>query len=44
MRIRDVNWEPLTFCTRCGVCKKHNIDVKGRQLGAPCFLYTMLHV
>jgi hypothetical protein len=42
--LRDVNQEPLAFCIRCCTCKKHKIDIKGRQSGVPCFLYTVLHV
>jgi hypothetical protein len=42
--LRDVNQEPLAFCTQRCVCKKHKIDVKRRQSGAPCFLYVVLHV
>jgi hypothetical protein len=33
--IRDVIRELLAFCTQRCTCKKHKIDVKGRQLGAP---------
>ncbi len=33
--LSDVDGEPLTFCTRCCMCKKHKIDDKGRQSGVP---------
>jgi hypothetical protein len=33
--IRDVNQEPLAFCTRHCACKKNKIDDKERQSGAP---------
>jgi hypothetical protein len=35
--LRDVNWEPLTFCMQRYMCKKHKTNVKGHQSGAPCF-------
>jgi hypothetical protein len=35
--LRDVNREPLTFCTRRYVYKKYKIDVKGCQSKASCF-------
>jgi hypothetical protein len=38
----DVNREPLTFCMRRYICKKHKIDVMGRQSEAPCFLYALI--
>jgi hypothetical protein len=44
MKIRDVNREPLTFCTRHCTYKKDKIDVKGHQSGASCFLYVVLRV
>jgi hypothetical protein len=40
--IRDINREPLAFCMRCYGCKKHKIDVEGRQSGAPFFLYMLV--
>jgi hypothetical protein len=40
--VRDVNQEPLTFCTWRCVCKKYKIDVKRCQSGAPCFLYALV--
>jgi hypothetical protein len=42
--IRGVNREPLAFCMRRYACKKYKIDDKGRELGAPCFLYMALRV
>jgi hypothetical protein len=33
--LRGVNQELLAFCTWHYTCKKHKIDVKGRQSGAP---------
>jgi hypothetical protein len=41
--LRDVNQEHLTFCMLRYTCKKYKIDVKGRQSGAPCFLYALVH-
>jgi hypothetical protein len=35
--LREVNQKPLTFCMQYCAYKKHEIDVKGRQSGAPCF-------
>jgi hypothetical protein len=35
--IRDLNREPLAFYTQHCTCKKHKIDDKGCQSGAPCF-------
>jgi hypothetical protein len=40
--LRDVNWEPLAFYIQRRAWKKHKIDVKGHQLGATCFLYTLV--
>jgi hypothetical protein len=41
--LKDVNQDHLAFCMHC-TCKKLKIDVKGRQSGAPCFLYVALRV
>jgi hypothetical protein len=42
--LRDINREPLAFCMMCCTCKKYEIDVKGRQSGVSCYLYTVLYV
>jgi hypothetical protein len=42
--LRDVNREPLVFYMWRCACKNHKIDVKERQLGAPFFLYAVLHM
>jgi hypothetical protein len=34
----NFNREPLAFCMRRYTCRKHKIDDKGRQSGAPRFL------
>jgi hypothetical protein len=41
--IRDVNWEPLAFYTWHCTCIKYKNN-KGRQSGAPYFLYVVLHM
>jgi hypothetical protein len=40
--LRNINQEPLAFYMRRCACKKHKIDVKGRQSGATCFLYALV--
>jgi hypothetical protein len=35
--LRDINQEPLAFYMWHYACKKHKIDVNGRQLGDPFF-------
>jgi hypothetical protein len=42
--IRDVNREPFALCMQHCACKKHKIDDKGHQSGAPYFLYAALRV
>jgi hypothetical protein len=43
-RLRGVNREHITFCMWRCTCKKHKIDVNGRQSKAPYFLYAVLHM